>query len=133
MARSRQTYKSFESGTVEAAAGSNTTIASVTGLDATYQHLAFQLENEAEGSAALDVFILQVQVHPDADFITYISDWSTENDRYLIRATATLNTLADNTKAFAYVILPPCNAIRFLASGNAATVDVNVVGVFGRI
>lgn len=132
MPRARLDYKAFSSGSIIAAAASNTTILTVTALDASYRELGFQLDNEAEGSAALDAFILQVQVHPDAAFVDYISDWSTESN-FLIRATATLNTLADNTKAAAHVLLPPCNAIRFLASGNAAPVTVNILGAFGRI
>lgn len=128
----RLKYLKFTSGTVEAAAGSNTTILTQLELDASYRELAFTLENE-EAATALDAFILQVQIFPGGDWVTWISDWSTENDTYLFRATATLNTLAAATVAGAHVVLPPCNGIRFLASGNAATADVTVKGTFGRI
>lgn len=130
MGRNRLDYKKFDSGLIAVAVSGNTTIITSEILDASYRELGIHVHNtDAE---ALDALILQVEIHPDASFQDYIADWSTEN-RYVIRATATLNTLAASSIGVASVLLPPCNRIRIIGSSAVAPSDVQIFGAFGRI
>lgn len=81
--------------------------------------LAFQ----AETGAAVNEFVVQVKAHPLADWVNYITDWDTPDDRVRFTS-ANLTTL--NGKASAGIEVDAFHAVRFgakVASGST-TLDV---------
>lgn len=130
MTRNRQTYKSFDTGNITVAVGGPTTIYTSEVLDATYRELGLHIDNT--DANALDVFTLQVEIAPNAGFEDYIAAWGTEN-RYVVRATETMEALPASTVGVASVLLPPCNRVRIIGSSVTGTSAVRVYGAYGRI
>lgn len=97
-----------------------------------YTTFAFELASAGGSAVALDQFVLQIQAHPDAAFVTCVSNWATTNTMYLF-GSATLNTLAHGSAAFAFVRTGPIWAARFQSAQAGVTASPVTVTVRGAM
>ena len=93
-------------------------------------YVTFTIANtDADGSVALNSFDLQVQTHPNASFVTILSDAGFDTAGEVAKwSTTNIHTCADEAEESAGVFVGAVHAIRFLTGVASGGVSVTVSG-----
>lgn len=122
-----ETLEFEETGT---AATSATQIGDEINLDGNFKEAIFEVENA--GAVALTQFTLEVQAHPNAQWVTWITDTAWASAAGLVRLASALKTLGATSKATVAVYLPVAHKMRFKATVGSSTAAVTVRGKIWR-